>query len=191
MQHFVSAVPRSIERTLRYNAKKKCEKKERETGNCSRNPFTAFQLASRITETFPVERFHEKGKSGESAKQESKNGEGLKTGALCRRLFMCTIVDRKIKSWHTTLYLFSALSTRRVRARFPHFDGFHPKFSAGTSPFLLSLADLHNILEILYKISLLSFSLFPYYRRLNSLLLGLDGPYRDDRRRQMRNAHRS
>lgn len=63
---------------------KKSDKKERETGNCSRNPFTAFQLAPRVTETFPVERFHEKGKSGESAKQESRNGEGLKTGALCR-----------------------------------------------------------------------------------------------------------
>lgn len=49
-----------------------------------------------------------------------------------------------------------------MRARFPHFDGFHPKFSAGTSPFLLSPPDLHNILEILYKISFLSFSLFPY-----------------------------
>lgn len=92
---FRKRVPRPIIRTLRYNAKKKVRKKERETGNCSRNPFTAFQLASRITETFPVERFHEKGKSGESAKQESKNGEGLKMGALCRALFVCTIAERK------------------------------------------------------------------------------------------------
>lgn len=97
---------------------------------------------------------------------------------------MCTIADRrKIKSSHTTLYLFSALSTRRVRARFPHFDGFHPKFSAGTSPFLLT--DLHNILEILYKISLLSFSvsLFPYFVGLTCYCWVSTTPI--DRRRQM------
>lgn len=79
-----------------YNAKKKSEKKKRETGNCSRNPFTAFHPAPRVAETFPVERFHEKGKSGESAKRESKNGEGLKTGALCRgSLFMCALSHRQ------------------------------------------------------------------------------------------------
>lgn len=99
---FVSATPSNEPFNV---MQKKCEKKERETGNCSRNPFTSFQLASRITETFPVERFHEKGKIGESAKQESKNGEGLKMGALCRPLFMCTIADRKIKSWDNPLFI--------------------------------------------------------------------------------------
>lgn len=66
-----------------------------------------------------------------------------------------------------------------ARTRFPHFNGFHPKFSAGASPSPPSpLADLHNILEILYKISLLYLPIL-HRRRLSScirLLLDRHGP---------------
>jgi len=55
-----------------------------------------------------------------------------------------------------------------ARTRFPHFNGFHPKFSAGAFSSSL-LADLHNILEILYKISLLYLPIL-HRRQLSSCI---------------------
>lgn len=128
---------------------------------------------SRVS-AFPTERLSTRRKRGENGRIRETGirelREGLKTGALCRS-YRSRAPSRSegrrraAKGRFTraaTLYLFSAaMHARRVRAntRFPHFDGFHPKFSAGASPLSL-LARARPIYTIFWK-SFIRFRLSP------------------------------
>jgi hypothetical protein len=174
----LSRIPRYYAEGKKEGKRKKHQrgKKSKKRGTLSRtqrNPFTGF-LGSRreLCAAFPAERLStrpRKGESVESAKRESGNREGLKTRALCSARSR-RAPSRKIEGQTVALQAqpFICLASRCTRAFFPIFDAFHPKFSAGAFPLLLSLslsplslspllstraADLHNILEILYKIS--------------------------------------
>lgn len=101
-----------------------------------------------------------KGENGESAKRESKAViEGSVNGNIVRAQWREGYIPRA----HPTLYLFSGarLRVRRVHARgFPDFRRISPQifsWRVASLPFpppLPPQTDLHNILEILYKISL-------------------------------------
>lgn len=184
----------TVKRRLRYLVKRGfmaplmwCKKKKtwRETCAVVENPSVAFQArATNCTGTFPIERFHDEGWKWRIRETGNKIGEGLKSGVLCALAPFGPFERRTVskRRAHTTLYLFNAARTRAGCVRFPRvFDEFRPKFSAGT--FSSPPTDLHNILEILYKISLLSLTAVSLARVL-AIVLRPDRPLWR-RRRQM------
>lgn len=164
---FVSVVLRQANPS--HHAKKKLEKRAQKQGIVTwREPFQGFSTHRELHGNISSRAIsREEGESGESAKLESKMSKGCKRGH-CPGLYAPSKARRRKRTrggceggrglkpgTQPFIYLASRprVVTRRVReldARFPHFDRFHPKFSAGT--FCLPLTDLHNILEILYKI---------------------------------------
>lgn len=139
--------------------KKSARKKSEKQGIVPETLSRLFSLRRESQKRFQSSASTKRVKAENPRNRNRKTAKGWKREH-CAGLCSCALSQEERLNPGTQPFIYLAPSTRRVRARFPHFDGFHPKFSAGTSPFLLSLADLHNILEILYKISLLSFSLF-------------------------------
>jgi len=169
---------------------KKWEKNQKQLS--WRNPFTIFRArAASCVSSRTISREGWKRRIRETGIEKQKS-KGWKREHCASRTSVCTLRDREvnISRAHTTLYLFSVMSTCRVRVRvFPISTDFTPKFSAGAS--LSPLVDLHNILEILYKISLLYLPILHCHRISSCTRYCWTFTAPNDRRCQMGEARRS